>query len=364
MNRGQNITINKLQKKSILVVFQPWRTFQDSLHSQLIEGLKNLDFEVSYLDIENPPIFKNNHFGDKIKNIFERIFRKNKSYILIAENKHYNRFYYTKLIEHKKLNQKYDFILIIKPEEYSEKFIKEVSKMGEKTVGYIWDGLRLFFKSQLAKNRKYLNALYSFDKNNIKDHPELNMKFLTNYYISNDTPLPFEEREIDYFYIGDLAGTLPSQRRDWKLSKLINHLHGNLDIKIYTTPSFLEKDKNLKDNITYTTKFSSVKDTLIKTKKSKIVIDICKNHHIGLSFRFFECMLYETKIITNNTDIINYDFYHPHNILVVDFDNIDAYIEKINSFENIPYHKIDDKIKQKYSLENWISYIFNIKSDK
>lgn len=349
-----------LSEKSILVIYQPWRSFEGSLHSVLINGLKKIGLKVDYLDIENPPKFKNDNIFDKFRNIFERIFRGNKQYILVAEKNHYNRFFYTKLKELKSQNKQYDFVLIIKPEEFSERLIKLASTMGKLTIGYVWDGLRPFFKPSLENSRKYLDDLYSFDKNNIKDYPELKMKFLTNYYIPDNEIIPFENREIDVFYIGALAGTLPHQRRDWKMANLIKHLEGNLDIKIHIDKAFLEKDQQLKKEINYITEFTSIDDTLQKTKNSKIVIDICKSHHIGLSFRFFECLLYETKLITNNTDIIHYDFYHPDNILVVDFDKIDAYADKIKEFQKKPYYKIDEKIKEKYGLENWIKYIFKI----
>lgn len=352
--------MSNLSEKSILVIYQPWRKFEGSLHSVLINGLKKIGLKVDYLNIENPPKFKNDNWIDKIRNIFERQFRGNKQYILIAEKNHYNRFFYKKLQELKNQKKHYDFILIIKPEEFSENLIHLASTMGERTIGYVWDGLRLFFKPSLEKSRKYLDDLYSFDKNNIKDYPELRMKFLTNYYIPDDDIIPFEKRKIDVFYIGALTGTLPNQRRDWKMANLIQYLDGNLDIKIHTDKAFLEKDQHLKKEINYITEFTSINDTLQKTKNSKIVIDICKSHHIGLSFRFFECLLYETKLITNNTDIVHYDFYHPDNILVVDFDNIDNYSDSIKRFQKKPYHKIDEKIKQKYGLENWIKYIFKI----
>lgn len=352
--------MSNLSEKSILVIYQPWRTFEGSLHSVLINGLKKIGLKVDYLDIENPPKFKNDYFWDKIRNIFERQFKGNKQYILVAEKNHYNRFFYSKLKELKSQNKHYDFILIIKPEEFSERLIQLASTMGKHTIGYVWDGLRLFFKPSLENSRKYLDDLYSFDKNNIKDYPELKMKFLTNYYIPDSEIIPFENREIDVFYIGALAGTLPHQRRDWKMANLIKHLEGNLDIKIHIDKAFLEKDQQLKKEINYITEFTSIDDTLQKTKNSKIVIDICKSHHIGLSFRFFECLLYETKLITNNKDIVNYDFYHPDNILVADFDNIDDYADKIKEFQKKPYHKIDAKIKEKYGLENWIKYIFKI----
>ncbi|MSN86614.1 glycosyltransferase [Riemerella anatipestifer] len=335
--------------------------FKGSLHEQLVKGLVALGLDVTYLDIENPPKFKNNYLPDKFRNIFERIVRKNKQYYLIAEKNHYNRFFYNKLFDLKKKGKKYDYVLIIKPEEYSSKLIKLASEMGDITVGYIWDGLRLFFKKSLVKSVKHLDNIYSFDVKDIKNHPDLNMSFCTNYYIPDNTDLvPYDSRKIDVFYVGALAGTLPEQRRDVKIDNVAKYLDGNVELNIFVSQSFLEGDNNLVKNpkVQYITSPTSIEETLQKTQNSKIVIDICKKHHIGLSFRFFECMLYETKMITNNIDVVNYDFYHPDNILVVDFDNIDIYAEDIKAFQNKPYHKLSKQITQKYALDNWIKYLF------
>ncbi|MDY3337604.1 glycosyltransferase [Riemerella anatipestifer] len=350
-----------MNNKSILIIFNPWRRFEGSLYEQLVNGLKRLGMSVDYFDTGNLPVFENKHLPDKLRNIFERVVKKNKQYYLIAEKNHYNRIYYKRLLELKQTNKKYDYILIIKPEEYSSKFIKSVSEIGDKTVGYIWDGLRLFFKKSLLKSMKYLDEIYSFDIENIRDHTELNMSFCTNYCIPDDIePIPYYDRKIDVFYVGALAGTLPEQRRDTKIENIAKYLEGNVDLNILVSNSFMATDNNLVKNpkVQYITSPTSMADTLKKTQNSKIVIDICKKHHIGLSFRFFECMLCETKIITNNTDVVNYDFYHPDNILVVDFDNIDIYMEDIKVFQSKPYRKLSEEVIQKYTLNNWIRYLF------
>ncbi|SNV47914.1 Uncharacterised protein [Chryseobacterium taklimakanense] len=349
-----------MPSQKILVVFQPWRKISGSLHQQLTDGLKSLGYDVDYLDTENPPPFQNKNLTDKFRNIYERLVHRNKLYSLIAHKNHVNRFYRKKIAQLPK-DKMYDLVLIIKPEEYTTQNIEKLSRLGNKTVGYIWDGLRLFFKPSLVKSLKYLDGVYSFDIDNIADHPDLDMKFLTNYYIPDIPSTPFDSRKTDVFYVGSLAGTLDTQRRDWKLAELAKFLSGNIDISIFAERGFLNNDHRLVDStkIKYITSPTSIEDTLEKTKNSKIVIDICKKHHIGLSFRFFECMLYETKIITNNADVVNYDFYNPDNILVVDFDNIEKYKDKILDFQKKPYKQIPEEIKTKYSLDNWIKILLN-----
>ena len=90
--------------------------------------------------------------------------------------------------------------------------------------------------------------------------------------------------------------------------------------------------------------------------KSKIIVEIQRNDQIGLSFRIFEALGYRKKLITTNTDVVNYDFYNPQNILVIDENNI----EIPEDFVTSPYVDIDETILDKYRLENWVKPIFNL----
>lgn len=352
-----------INKKSILILYNPHRLYEGSLLEMLIKAIKTTDLEVEYIDITDKPTYKYGKMLDKIKNIYHRKVNQNNEYILKLENEFYNQYYLEKVKEFKKNNStKFDYVLVIKPEEFTEKVIKEVTSLGNKSVGYIWDGLRLFLKPNLLKNIKYFDEVYSFDSNNIKDHPEIKLSFCTNFSVFNQQVVPYIDRKTDLFYIGDLAGTLESQRRDKKLSKLLLNISGKLDVNILFADNQKHVGKLNDPNIKYITSFIPMKDTFERTRNSKVVIDICKAHHIGLSFRFFECLATETKIITNNKDVVNYDFYNPNNIMIVDFENDILNEECFSTFLENPYEKVDQTILQKYSIENWIKYLF--KEDK
>lgn len=347
----------KLTNKSLLLVFQSGRTFKGSLHEMIYTALSS-NLNVDYLDIENPPVFKNQYLPDKIRNIFECQILNNKQFSLVAENKFINRFYLKQLNKHTVNGKKYDYVLIIRPEEFTELFVKKVSKLGTMTVGYLWDGLRLYLKPNLQKSRKYFDFLYSFDENNINEYPNLKMDFCTNFSIENPEIIPYENRKIDLFYIGDIAGRLPNERRDMMINRLLQNLTGEFNVNIWFRFPQLSKLEN--SVIKYITTPTSPLESFEESRKSKIVIDICKNSHMGLSFRFFECLFTETKIITNNKDVINYDFYESENIMIVDFDNDILDQEKFHEFLNSPYKKLSSNIVSQYSTENWVKYLYKI----
>ena len=73
---------------------------------------------------------------------------------------------------------------------------------------------------------------------------------------------------------------------------------------------------------------------------------------IGLTIRVFEALGAEKKLITTNTDIVNYDFYCEENIYVYD-----GMFDLEAPFFKMPYKKIEQDIYEKYSLRNWLSIL-------
>ena len=76
----------------------------------------------------------------------------------------------------------------------------------------------------------------------------------------------------------------------------------------------------------------------------------------GLSFRVFEAMSLEKKIITDNESIKTYDFYNPNNILILNknITNLDR------SFFESPYQSIPEDVYEKYTLDSWINKVFGL----
>lgn len=93
-----------------------------------------------------------------------------------------------------------------------------------------------------------------------------------------------------------------------------------------------------------------------KMKDSTIMIDIQRPEQVGLTFRVFESLGYRKKLITTNKDVVNYDFYNPNNILVLDPENI-----KIpESFLESEYQEVPEEIFNKYQIKNWVKKILEI----
>lgn len=101
--------------------------------------------------------------------------------------------------------------------------------------------------------------------------------------------------------------------------------------------------KNKKDFVEYD-------DYLQNLRESKAILEIVPENVVGLTIRTMEALFFNKKLITNNKDIKNYDFYNPNNIFIIGEDSED----KIKQFINSPFELIDRKIVEYYDFENWI----------
>ncbi|WP_202963144.1 hypothetical protein, partial [Aeromonas aquatica] len=90
---------------------------------------------------------------------------------------------------------------------------------------------------------------------------------------------------------------------------------------------------------------------------TKVVIDIEHPNQNGLTMRTIEMVGMQKKLITTNRNVMEYDFYNPNNILVVDRENPHIDIHFIHS----EYHHINDAIRDKYSLSSWLINLLSLK---
>ena len=79
-----------------------------------------------------------------------------------------------------------------------------------------------------------------------------------------------------------------------------------------------------------------------------------QNIHNGLSFRSFEALGFDKKLITTNELIKEYDFYNQSQFLILGDDaDLETFINREISF-------VDDRTKSKYSFTNWIENVLEI----
>jgi hypothetical protein len=70
----------------------------------------------------------------------------------------------------------------------------------------------------------------------------------------------------------------------------------------------------------------------------------------------FEALGFKKKLITNNQDIINYDFYNPNNIFIISESNY----EVPSIFFETDYIEVSPEIINRYGLNNWLSIVLKV----
>ena len=272
------------------------------------------------------------------KNIFSRISNTILKLFSYSGLKEINR---TKFIINSLVNgELFDQTLIIRPDKLEIDALIFLRKNSTEMSCFLFDGIENYIKQK--DTLTYFDTVFSYDKVDVEKY---NFKFLTNYIYDNEiesrpiTNFAFNISSYDmrFSFIEKIAESLSEKKIPYlfiiKTNKITKHKY----IKIID--EYLPIDE-VKEDIA----------------SSLALVDIqFKNQH-GLSFRVFEALGYSKKLITNNQDIVNYDFYNENNIFVISESNYEIPL----SFFETEYVEIDSKIVDKYHLRNWILEVFKI----
>ncbi len=302
---------------------------------------------LSFLNFSEIIIIKNNPFKyksvkHKILNFIHKTIFSNKNYKKELIKKHdTNTKDQIKQLE--QLNKKTDYSLSIRADLFDLSVIKKIVNTSKNAYLYQWDGLSRYpkIKDSLTLFKKF----YVFDKNDLKPNQTYP---ITNFYFDcykdifkNRTP------EFDMYYLGSFDSRIES------LILICETLH-NAGLKLnINIPCSKKQQKELKKYpyIKFPKGGLSYKENLKQISNCKIILDLNNPIHNGLSFRAFEALGYNKKLITTNQIIKDYDFYNENNIHLYKNKN------DILEFLKTPLTTINNKIKHKYSFTNWLHYV-------
>ena len=317
-----------MKTKSILFITFDLSGYYDCINDELKSSFKNVDYEnTSKLDYKYTSVFQ------KIYSFFFKIFT----------GKKLKNYYKVQPIIKKYRRKKYDYILIIRPDIFFDSQLLEFKKMTPNLIAYYHDSI-----NNIPRKRdiiKYFDKVYSYEK---KDVTENNLNFITNFIYLNKRIPKVSDFDQETFTI------MSNDYRIKTLKALADYLNNkgiSSKFLIHTHKKHNEDDKLL----TYIYSRKNNTQVLEYLRKSRIIIDIHKfGIQEGLTFRVFESLYLNKKLITTNSDIKNYDFYNPSNIRII---YPDESITIPDDFFTTPYEKIQDDIYEKYLFSNWIKEI-------
>ena len=256
----------------------------------------------------------------------------------------------------------YDVVIVIKGESVSSKTLKKMREKfsGAEFIYYNWDSFSNV-KDGLKK-KKYFDKVSSFDPLDCENYPDI--EHLPLFYLPEYSNIS-DLNTVKYKYISFFIGTIHSERYEYieKLSRELELSSGMKAFRYY----FYANKLIFRINKIFSKAFRTVPISDVKFKpllpkkiagyleESKLVIDICHSKQAGLTMRTIECLGMKKKLITNNRNVLNYDFYHQDNILLID-DELTIPKDFINS----PYHELPEALYSKYSIYNWTKTLLGI----
>nr|WP_239326546.1 hypothetical protein [Snodgrassella gandavensis] len=325
-----------------------------NIYQQIKKNLEFYDFEVLYIDNfpEYIKYFKYQSLKERLCSTMQKLLFKNflykvklKEELLLSNSK-------ALLAE-----TKYDYAIVIRPDLYPVKLLQLMKEFTRKKfIAYQWDGLRRMPCSKQIIN--LFDEFYVFDAHDLvdKDFQDYELTGITNFYFDMYQPEPVRHASrIAYF-----VGTHVSERVadiEYCISELVKN---NIQLRFIIPTS----NQNKINQYQYPHLITFGEENAIDFSENMqilneidIIVDFVNPLHHGLSFRVFESLYYQKKLITNNKTICKYDFYHPDNILIWHKEDLS---QKIQNFLAKPYKPVDSEIVKKYGFGNWIKNILDL----
>jgi len=285
------------------------------------------NFQVHFINVAQIP-FKYSNLSERTKNFFLKLFSNRNLKMEYIENE-------IRLRVTEKSIQ--DTILVVRPDKFSRKHLIFLKANTDKLIAYLFDSVTSIPNQK--ENIDLFDEVYSYE---LEDVNKYNFNFITNFI-----PIDYEETRTGrgLFNISSYDERFPVFLRVAKQIKDYNYPYKIVIRKEKPIPSeFVEIVKEYWD-------LEKVSKYILE---SEILLDIQKKNQHGLSFRVFEALGCGKKLITTNKSVMQYDFYKPENILVIDMLNPIIPIE----FLEKRAVEVPELIKSKYRREAWLNKVF------
>lgn len=315
-----------------------------SLHEIITYNLYKLGYDAIVLHNESF-IFKYKSFAQRLKNFFIKTFKCDKTF----KHRLREEFMFEKMKDVIDSVEHYDHILVIRADFFSHRLLDYLKSKTQDFISYHFDGIDRY--PDIFDRITKFDRFYVFDKDNIEKYPQYHFLPATNFYFDY---IPLENKSPknnpDFYFLSSYHPSRTEALIAFDDFAKKNNLTTHFEI-IYssnnTPPALLSKRFDCH------TKYIGFMEYLNKIQHSTYILDLLISEHQGLSFRVFESIKWKKKLVTTNPTVRNYDFYHPNNIFILE-NNYEHLLE----FLALPYQELDAKIVEKYSMSNWLKYIF------
>ena len=236
--------------------------------------------------------------------------------------------------------------IIINDAMFNNNILKYISKKNAVASKYV------YYTNAVRNSRIKPNNIpkdwrvYTFD---ISDSKEFDIEYSPEYYTEHQENIKYDLK-YDVCYVGaDKTNVRLKNLLDIKevlrKNKVQNFFHIFRVLKKYNK-------YELQETINMFLKYEDIQRIILE---SKCILELQMEGQSGCTLRTLESMFLNRKLITNNKDIVNYDFYNPNNIFVIE--NADDFKDRFNDilkFMRSPYQKLPDMVKNNYKFCKWL----------
>lgn len=247
-----------------------------------------------------------------------------------------------------------DQILVLNPDVFSHETLSFIRKQTKRLITFLYDNLTRY---PVQDKLHFFDKVFSFDNADVKQYK---FEKLCNYNYLGKPIATKQKTNLDLFYVTSYDKS--RNKIIYPLALKLNTLKAKFQIVVVGKKTwkprlkyfFIPNKKYI--SVLFRRKIIHPAAIIDYYKTTKTILDLMRAGQTGLSFRVFEAMALEKKIITNNPTIKDYDFYNPQNILILndDFSNLNA------EFFQTPYAKIPEAIYHQYTLDAWVEKVFNL----
>lgn len=236
--------------------------------------------------------------------------------------------------------------IIINDAMFNNNILKYISKKNAVASKYV------YYTNAVRNSRIKPNNIpkdwrvYTFD---ISDSKEFDIEYSPEYYTEHQENIKYDLK-YDVCYVG-------ADKTDVRLKNLLDIkevLRKNKVQNFFHIFRVLKKYNKyeLQETTNMFLKYEDIQRIILE---SKCILELQMEGQSGCTLRTLESMFLNRKLITNNKDIVNYDFYNPNNIFVIE--NADDFKDRFNDilkFMRSPYQKLPDMVKNNYKFCKWL----------
>ena len=240
-----------------------------------------------------------------------------------------------------------DTLIVVGEDIYTYWVVSNLCRRVKHKVAFFWNSESDFARQKctrfITKQNDKAKAIVSYIHNlgfcmasfDQRDAKLYNMFFFPQFYRF----VPVEVKE-NYKYTFFFCG------RDKGRKKIID-FYKNMLVPYGYCKFIVMSDGQANDPVPYDEYVEYIKNT-------EILCEAVQKNQTGLTVRAMEALFFNKKLITNSIEIMNYEIYHPNNILVI---NSATTRQEIEDFIRKPIVKIDDVIKSNYDVNTFVKIL-------